>query len=128
MNLQEIRERIVALKIERTDTSAELTEINSRLKHKRPGEEFVKLEADRTELAADAAAIDGELAQLNSRLAAANDLERDRHLRLAGVRAFACAIASAHPGLRPDAVITHAIALEEELQKTIPEVTLPALP
>jgi septal ring factor EnvC (AmiA/AmiB activator) len=121
-NLQELRERLIALKIERTDTSAELTELNSRLKTRLPQPEFRKLERRRSELASDGATIDGEISKLNARILAAGDLERAREHRLNNLRTIAASITANRPDVPAPMVVLLAMTLEEELQRAVPPV------
>lgn len=129
LNLQQIRERILALKIDKSDNSAELAELNARMKSQLPRGEFRQLNARRTELASDQADIDGELAQLNARILVAEHQETVRAHHVNAVRNIVCAMLPCVPHTTPASeIIAKAMEIEAALQATIPPVTVPDLP
>ncbi len=126
--VQKLRDRVIALKIEKADNAADLSEINGRLKGRLAPAELRRARSLRDQLAADQADIDGELSQLNARILAAVDLERARDLKLHGIRTIAAAIAASRPDVPMPIVVLQALTLEDELQRAVPPVEIPDLP
>ena len=126
--LQQLRDRLIALKLEKSQNISDLAEINAKLSgsSKLSADKFKELSMERSDLVADNAEIDSEISELNTRIFGAEGAERERTQKVEAIRFLAGSLIAA--GHDPEESIKEAFDLEHMIQSRIPAVIIPDLP
>lgn len=129
-SIQQLRDRALALKIEKADNVADIADINRQIEGtKLPSDEFKKLNAERSELAADNAEIEAELSQINARILGAEQAERERIRQADAIRTLVAALILKNGSHHPfDSIVKTAFDIEAKIQAAIPPVEIKDLP
>ncbi len=129
-SIQQLRDRALALKIEKADNVADIADLNRQIDSKNVrSQDLEKIKTERAELAADNAEIEAELSQINARVLGAEHAERERIRQTDAIRTLVAALLMRNGAHHPfDSIVKTAHDIEAKIQASIPPVEIKDIP
>ena len=122
--LEELNVKILNLRKEKADITAEITETQRKRSEK--GANTFALDQEKAELIADAGDVDREITIATAQVKCLLQCIAERDAKVDAIRMLVVALVnSGKPVLNPDKLIEFAVRIEDSIQASIPQPVLP---